>query len=81
MIREQEVVKDEQGPAQGPTRSVDQLVGECYLWVIFPKEAGQLIHVRYWSGRECVQREQGHPGILMGNRERGVAEIASGIII
>ena len=71
MIREQEVVKNEQGPTQGPTRSVDQLVREHYPRVVFPKEAGQLVRARYQGVCERIRREQGRPGILVGDRERG----------
>lgn len=37
MIREQEVVKDEKGPAQGSTRGDYQLVGGRDPSVVFPQ--------------------------------------------
>lgn len=40
MICEQEIVKDKQGPAQGPARGVDQLVRGYDPSVVLPEEAG-----------------------------------------
>ena len=54
MIREQEVVKDEEGPTQGPTRGIDQLVRRHYMWVVLPKEADKVVHTGNQSVRECV---------------------------
>ena len=51
VIREQEVVKNEEDPAQSPARSLDQFVREHYPWIVYPKEVGQLVRGRYQSVR------------------------------
>ena len=57
MIREQEVVKYEEGPAQGPSRGVDQLVRGRDPSVFFPQEAGEVVYAGYQSVRERVGRK------------------------
>ena len=57
MIREQEVVKDKEGPAQGPTRGIYQLVRRDGPWVVFPEEAREVVHAGYQSTRKGVRGE------------------------
>lgn len=54
VIRKQEVVKDEQGPTQSTTGSVDQLVRRHGPWVVFPKEASEVVHAGNQGGYDRV---------------------------
>ena len=54
MIREQKVVKNEERPAQGLTRSVDKLIRSHGLWVVFPKEAGEVVQAGNQSIHERI---------------------------
>ena len=71
MIREQEVVKDEEGPTQSPTRGVDQLVRRHGPWVAFPKEASEVVHTGNHGSYDRVRREQDRSRFFVGNRECG----------
>lgn len=57
VIGEQEVVKDEEGSAQGPTRGIYQLARQNRPWVVFPDEAGEVVHAGGESVRERVRGE------------------------
>ena len=71
MIREQQVVKDEEGPTQGPTRDVDQLARTHGPRVIFPNEAREVIYAGNQCIYEHVRREQDRPRFFVGDCERG----------
>ena len=71
VIREQEVVKDEEGPAQGPTRNFDKLFRRHDPWIIFPKEASKVVYPGNQSVCERVRREQDRPRFFVGDGECG----------
>lgn len=71
MTRKQKVVKDEEGPTQSPTRGVDQLVRRHGPWIVFPKEASEVVHTGNHGSYDCVRRKQDRSRLFVGNRECG----------